>query len=84
MSKEASIWRHGTIRGETRMKWERAGRPNWSLDQTIEECINIDKNLETRGTCSAPKFRKARKAGNDEYIKHWVNNSGFCWLTKIK
>ena len=77
---DESICRPGTVRGETRMKWKRAGKPNWSIDRTIGMCKIIDGILEDRGICSAPRFREKRKAGDEEYVESWVKGLKLCWV----
>jgi len=77
---EKSFCRPETVRGEIRRRWEKAGKPNWSLDRTIGICKVIDEILEDRGICSAPSFREKRKAGNEEYVESWVKGLKLCWI----
>ena len=69
------------LRGLVIEAWENAGRPRWTVAETIEVTESIDEALATAGRGRAPKFRAARLAGDRTYIKSWVNSSRLKWLS---
>jgi hypothetical protein len=73
-------FRAGTLRGEVGLKWERSGRPNWSLDQTIREVVIADQVLDRGRSNPAPIFRKHRVGAHHDLIDHWVRGCKFPWL----
>ena len=71
--------RKGTVRGEVRILWEKAGKPPWDLKETIEVCISTVASLYNQGLNPAPVFREAILKPNTSYIHTWVNGCHFEW-----
>jgi hypothetical protein len=69
-----------SLRGRVGDRWERQGRPRWSDVQTIRATLEEDAALEALGLTPAPKFRQARRAGRQQYIRQWVLGCHFEWL----
>ncbi len=67
--------RDNSIRGRVIKKWEKKGKPDWSLRRTLMVCIKTDSEFEEAGRQTAPRFRSHWK-----YLVNWVQGCHFPWL----
>lgn len=69
-----------SLRGLVIEAWEKAGRPHWTVAETIEVTERIDDLLERDGRGRAQKFRVARLAGDRKFVKSQVRGNRYEWL----
>lgn len=74
------------VSGGVAQRWRRAGRPAWTLDQTVQMAIQVDAQL-CRGIGDwgtkppqKTKFHQASLRGDYIYMRKWVRACHFCWL----
>ena len=72
--------RKGTVRGEVRILWEKAGKPPWDFKKTIDVCKSTVASLYNQGLNPAPVFREVILKHNTSKIHGWVNSCCFDWL----
>ena len=69
-----------SLRGEVILRWEDAGQPRWSVARTLGVAEQVDDAFERRELNPAPRFREARSAGDQIYLKTWIGGCRFVWL----
>lgn len=68
------------IRGLVVDRWRADAKPQWSVAETVEVAIEVDRELEERGLNPAARFREMRM--NDERfgMRTWVLGCRLPWL----
>jgi hypothetical protein len=69
-----------SLAGRVGAIWEESGKPDWSLEKTVNQCKNVDEALMQEQRNPAPKFRAARMERDATYIDTWVRGCRFEWL----
>jgi len=72
--------RDSSLRGIVILRWEKAGKPNWSLKKTIDTCIEIEGELKRTGLNRTPQFSCKIRENNKKYIRNWVQGCHFNWM----
>ena len=72
--------RKNSLRGRVIRRWEKAGKPNWSLKKTISICIIVERELTKAGFNRTPKFSRSIREKNQQYIRKWVRGCHFEWI----
>ena len=72
--------RKNSLRGRVIIKWDSVGKPKWTLEQTLQICIDVNNDLEATGFNPAPRFREAIKSNNRPYLLNWAQGCHFPWL----
>ena len=72
--------RTSSVRGRVISAWKHAGRPNWSIEQTLKVCVKIDSEFENSGLIPAPRFREEVESNNLPYLMNWVQGCHFEWI----
>ena len=70
------------IMGTVVQKWEEAGRPDWTIERTIDEVKRVDAQLSRDGLGKV-RHRALREhihQGDEEYIRLWTLGCHFCWI----
>jgi len=70
------------IMGRVVYHWGKAGRPEWSLERTVEEVKQADAQLyrDGLGKVRHRKLRQHIEQGDEEYIRLWILGCHFCWI----
>jgi hypothetical protein len=70
------------VMGTVVRRWEEAGRPDWSLEITIEEVKRTDAELyrDGLGKIRHRRLRQHIEHGDEEYVRRWILGCHFCWL----
>jgi hypothetical protein len=69
-----------SLRGGVITKWDSLRKPDWSIEQTLQICTDVNNELETARFNPAPRFREAIKSHNQPYLINWVQGCRFPWL----
>ena len=72
--------RTSSVRGRVISAWKHAGRPNWSIEQTLKVCVKVNSEFEEAGLQPAPRFREEVESNNLPYLINWVQGCHFPWL----
>jgi len=72
--------RENSLRGRVVLRWEEAGKQNWSLEKTIDMCIEVEAELQKAGFNHTPKFSSKIKGNDQRYIRNWVQGCHFKWI----
>jgi hypothetical protein len=70
------------IMGNVVKRWEKEGRPPWTLEETIEIIEEVDAQLDQDGLGKSRnrKLHQHIEDGDKVYIKKWVLGCHFCWI----
>lgn len=74
------------VAGGVARRWRQAGRPIWTLDETVRIAIQVDAQLcQGIGDWGTKpphktKFHEAALRGDFSYMRKWVRSCPFCWL----
>lgn len=61
-------------------RWRASGKPRWSVAQTVDVAVEVDRSLEERGLNPAPRFREHRTSDDRLSMRAWVLGTRFPWL----
>jgi hypothetical protein len=68
------------IRGLVADRWEAASGPPWSVAETLEVAVAVDRELEHRGLNPARRFREMRLDDDRFGMRGWILGCRFPWL----
>ncbi len=72
--------RENSLRGKVILRWERACKPDWSLEKTIDICIEVEGELKKAGINRTPQFSCRIRENDKRYIRNWVQGCHFEWI----
>ncbi|MBW8038707.1 MAG: hypothetical protein FVQ85_01765 [Planctomycetes bacterium] len=72
--------KENSLRGRVILRWEKAGKPDWSLEKTISICIEVERELKKVGLHRTPQFSRNIMENNKRYIRNWVQGCHFEWI----
>ncbi|GAI21790.1 unnamed protein product [marine sediment metagenome] len=72
--------RENSVRGRVILRRDEAGKPNWSIEQTLKVCVKVDSEFENSGLLPAPRFREEVESNNLPYLMNWVQGCHFEWI----
>ena len=71
--------RSTSLRNAVREIHAARGDPKWTLPETIDLCVQVDRIHETREVCSSSRFRENRS--DERFVRAWVLACEFDWLS---
>lgn len=71
-----------SISGSLVRRWEEAGRPHWTMEETIEELkiVNAETEYDGMGKKRERALSSYILTNNEQRIRYWIRVYHFCWI----